>query len=61
MDSRLNSQNFIRYESAYESYKFLMNSHLDPPESDPLTALNTITRKRNEHDLKKWTRNGDGI
>jgi len=30
MDSHFDSQNFIGYESTYESYKFLMDSHLDP-------------------------------
>jgi hypothetical protein len=39
MDSHLDSQNFIGYRSTYESYKFLMDSHLDLSESDPLTTL----------------------
>jgi hypothetical protein len=41
MNSHLDSQNFIGYGYVYEFYKFLMNSHLDPPrsDSDPLTAL----------------------
>jgi hypothetical protein len=34
MDSHLDSQNFIGYKSAYGSYKFLMDLHLDPSESD---------------------------
>jgi hypothetical protein len=34
MDSHLDSQNFIEYGSVYGSYKFLMDSHLNPPESD---------------------------
>jgi hypothetical protein len=34
MNSHFDSQNFIGYESTYESYKFLMNSHLDPAGSD---------------------------
>jgi hypothetical protein len=43
MNSYLNFQNFIGYESIYESYNFLMNSHLDPLESDPLTTLPLTT------------------
>jgi hypothetical protein len=34
MNSHLDSQNFIEYGSAYGSYKFLMDSHLNLPESD---------------------------
>jgi hypothetical protein len=42
MNSHLDPQKFIGYGSAYESYKFLMNSHLDPSESDPLTVLDRL-------------------
>jgi hypothetical protein len=34
MDSHLDSQNFIGYEFAYESYKFLMDSHVNHSGSD---------------------------
>jgi hypothetical protein len=39
MDLHLDPQNFIGYESAYETYKFLIDSHFNPPGSDSLTAL----------------------
>jgi hypothetical protein len=43
MDSYLDSQNFIGYGFAYGSYNFLMDSHLDPLEFDPLTTLPLTT------------------
>jgi hypothetical protein len=38
MNSHLDFQNFIGYGSAYGSYNFLMNLHLNPPgsNSDPI-------------------------
>jgi hypothetical protein len=41
MNSHLDSQNFNGYESAYGFYKFLINSHLDPP--DPIWIRADVT------------------